>query len=398
MNPLPVAIGAALRSPVRSAFVVASAAVVAALGIAALLLSSGTQAGLKKANDRLGADILVAPLYSVERIDNALMLGMPVDETLPVEVAAEVASVEGVSAVSPQLYMTSLPGSPCCPEGTTPIIAFDPSSDFALRPWLDEMEIGELGLDEAVGGARVLTSEGDDTVTVYGRPLKLVAKLEHTGTSLDRSVYLTFRTAEAMAESSRQDAVKPLDYSSGRVSALLVKVDANADPSRVAQAIDSSVEGVDAFAGDQLFRSMRSQAAMVERAFFAVFAVVAALCLSLVIVAAMLTARERRRETGVLRALGATRGRVLGTFAVEAAVLSVTGSILGSLAGAGIVYLYRDYIAGSVGTALELPSALGFAGLAAIVSLGGALLVMLAYLVPLIPSSLDDPAHAMRER
>ncbi|GAB4287525.1 MAG: FtsX-like permease family protein [Coriobacteriia bacterium] len=398
MNPLGSAVRDASRSPARSGFVAGSAAVVAALGIAALLLSSGTQAGLARASDRLGADILVAPLYSVERIDNALMLGLPVDETLPLGLMPEVASVEGVAAVTPQLYMTSLPGTPCCPEVTTPIVAFDPETDFALAPWLDQMDIGELGIDDVVGGARVFLSEGTDALTIYGHPFQLVGNLDHTGTSLDRSVYMTFAAAEAMAVASGEDAVQPLEYEHGRVSAVLVRVDEKADPLEVARAIDASVDGVDAFAGDQLFRSMRTQAALVERALLAVFAVVGVLCLVLVVVAAMMAARERRRETGVLRALGATRSRVLGAFALEAAVLAVMGSMVGALAGAGIVYLYRDYIASSVAIALELPTLAGFAGVAALVTAGAAILVMSAYVVPLLPSCLDEPAHAMRER
>ncbi len=398
MSWLLAAVGGARRAPVRSALVAGSAAVVAALGIAVLLLSSGTRAGLERASDRLGADILVAPLHSVERIDNALMLGLPVDETLPAELSGEIASVDGVDAVSPQLYMTSLPGTPCCPEATTPIVAFDPVTDFALRPWLDHLDVAELGLDQVIGGARVIASDGYAAITVYGRPLELVGTLEHTGTSLDTSVYLTFETAEAMARSSQTSAARPLEYEPGRVSAFLVKVDDNADPSAVAQVIDASVDEVDAFAGDQLFHSMRSQAALVERALFAVVAGAVALCLMLVVIAAMMAARERRRETGVLRALGATRSRVLVAFATEGGMLAVMGSLLGSLAGAGIVYLYRDYIAETVGVALTLPSTIGFLQLAAIVTTGAGLLVMLAYLVPLVPTCLDDPAHAMRER
>ncbi|MDH5525995.1 MAG: ABC transporter permease [Nitrospirota bacterium] len=48
---------------------------------------------------------------------------------------------------------------------------------------------------------------------------------------------------------------------------------------------------------------------------------------------------ERVSEVGLLRALGATRGRVMSLFLVEAVVLSVSGGLAGMVAGTGIAGL-----------------------------------------------------------
>jgi hypothetical protein len=44
-----------------------------------------------------------------------------------------------------------------------------------------------------------------------------------------------------------------------------------------------------------------------------------------------LVARERRREIGIMRAVGATRGDILGSFLIEGGILGVAGSLLGLL-------------------------------------------------------------------
>jgi putative ABC transport system permease protein len=64
-------------------------------------------------------------------------------------------------------------------------------------------------------------------------------------------------------------------------------------------------------------------------------AVIATLIGGVVIMSLMLIAvSERRREIGVRRAVGATRGDVLRQFLVEAALISALGGVVGVLLGA----------------------------------------------------------------
>jgi lipoprotein-releasing system permease protein len=44
---------------------------------------------------------------------------------------------------------------------------------------------------------------------------------------------------------------------------------------------------------------------------------------------------QKRREIGILRAMGATRGQILRVFLVQGAVVGALGSVLGLVAGGG---------------------------------------------------------------
>ena len=69
-----------------------------------------------------------------------------------------------------------------------------------------------------------------------------------------------------------------------------------------------------------------------------VSALVALVIASLAVANTMFTAVvERRREIGLWRVIGATRGQVVGRLLAEAASLGAAGSVLGLLLGAGAV-------------------------------------------------------------
>ncbi len=121
--------------------------------------------------------------------------------------------------------------------------------------------------------------------------------------------------------------------------------------------------------------------------------------LSLVLVALVfsITANERRRETGVLRALGSTRSFVFQSFLVEAAILALAGSAVGIALGSAVVYLFRGLFVATLGVPFIFPTVRVFA---AYIGVGLALAlaaVALAALYPALRASRQDPALAMRE-
>ncbi|MGT2829704.1 ABC transporter permease [Streptococcus hillyeri] len=102
----------------------------------------------------------------------------------------------------------------------------------------------------------------------------------------------------------------------------------------------------------------------------------------------LVSVTERTREIGLRKALGATRGKILTQFLIEAVVLTV----LGGLIGLGLAYL----AVGAAGNALQLSNAtvsLDVAGIAITFSAG---IGIFFGLLPANKASKLDPIEALR--
>jgi lipoprotein-releasing system permease protein len=103
---------------------------------------------------------------------------------------------------------------------------------------------------------------------------------------------------------------------------------------------------------------------------------------------------QKRREIGILRAMGATRGQVLRVFLLQGAIVGVTGSTLGVLLAAVLVWLFTHFVRGSDGLplfAITLAPALAMR-IAALATVCG----VLAAVAPARRAAALDPAQAIR--
>jgi putative ABC transport system permease protein len=96
---------------------------------------------------------------------------------------------------------------------------------------------------------------------------------------------------------------------------------------------------------------------------------------------------ERRNEIGLRRALGATRGHIVGQFLAEAVLLAGSGGIVGAILGAAIAAAYAT----SQGWLVALPVAGIVAGVAAAGTVGG-----LAGIYPALRAANTPPTDALR--
>ena len=110
-----------------------------------------------------------------------------------------------------------------------------------------------------------------------------------------------------------------------------------------------------------------------------------------------MAAYERRRELGVLRALGATRNFVLRSRLTEAGLLALGGGVAGVVVVAIGLSVFRKAIFDNLGIPFVFPDVPGLllqVGLGLLLAL---LSVTLAALIPAYRISHEDPAAAMRE-
>jgi lipoprotein-releasing system permease protein len=103
---------------------------------------------------------------------------------------------------------------------------------------------------------------------------------------------------------------------------------------------------------------------------------------------------QKRREIGILRAMGATRGQVLRVFLLQGAIVGALGSVLGVLLAVALIWAFTSFVRGSDGLPLfAITLAPGLAlRIAAIATLCG----VLAAVAPARRAAALDPAQAIR--
>jgi lipoprotein-releasing system permease protein len=103
---------------------------------------------------------------------------------------------------------------------------------------------------------------------------------------------------------------------------------------------------------------------------------------------------QKRREIGILRAMGATQGQILRVFLLQGAIVGAVGSALGILLAFALVWAFTTFVRGSDGLPLfviTLAPSLALL-IAAIATLCG----VLAAVAPARRAAALDPAQAIR--
>ena len=384
-------------SPFRSWVVCLSVALMTGFAIAARLVTGGAQESLRLVQERLGADIMVIPAGNQTQVEQALLMGVPVQVWMPRAVERQVAAIPGVAAVSPQLFLSTMRGASCCSVSDMFMIGFDPATDFTVRPWLEQNLEGKLQLGEAIGGRYVSIPEDRENILIYGYEIDLVGNLEPTGSGLDQSMFFTFDTALEIARLSPMQAEKELVIAPDSVSAVLVRVAEDADPASVAVEIERTIPGMTAIKSNSLFRTQRDQTLGLMRSAGTFLGIAWMMSIALIGLVTAMTTSERWREVAVLRALGATQATVLKSLLMEGGILALAGGAAAIAIAAFAVFLFRDLIVQLTGVPFLYPSPLSLLGLMLGVLALALISVILASLIPIWRIVRQEPGTAMKE-
>lgn len=235
------------------------------------------------------------------------------------------------------------------------------------------------------GSGGVLGSDHAD------KPFTVVGVLARTGTPVDRTVHVSLQALEAIhldwaggaplpgMRIAPEDARK-FDLQPKQVTAVLVGLKSRA-------AVFNVQRWVSQYEGEPLLAVLPGVAldelwdivGVGERALQAMSGLVAIVSLASLVAVVLAGLNERRRELAVLRAVGAGPRHVLGLLTIEAALVTLVGSLVGALVSAVAVWAAGPWLQTRFGITLQagLPTAMQWALWGAIIAAG-----MLAGLIP----------------
>jgi putative ABC transport system permease protein len=343
-----------IRRPFRSIATMLAFSIIAATLFSAQYLASGAQQSLDEGMSLMGADILVVPMEYNKKAETVILMGEPTSFFFKDSGFKEIAGIEGVAKASPQIYVATLQGQACC-SGEVQIVAIDPGNDFTIARWLKENPGVTMGKDDVIVGGRILGDIGSDLL-FYGHTFHIVGRLGKTGTGVDMSVFTRIEDVDVMADESSKKAVRTLAIPPGMVSAVLVKLKPGESPVMVAEKIRSKVPGTKTITPNGLLGAVTGQLGSISRLLFLITLSVTVVSIPLLAFLSAMVAHERRRETAILRALGATRTFVVKLTLGESSLVAVFGGLLGIAATMIIMIFFEDFIATSLKIPLTVPS------------------------------------------
>lgn len=288
--------------------------------------------GLALSRERLGADAILMPKYSNAKGDDLLFTAMPENIYMPIEVVEQAKQLDGVAAMSPQFYCQTLALGCCDPGEEARIIGYDPETDFILKPYLDEAHQNGMSETEVIVGNAY---EDEDLVgmnyMILGRVFKVVSVLQPTGTGMDSTFFMDWRVAQDMcleSEVLRENWTKkdPHDY----VSVIMIKFQEGVDPNAfVRQVEESGMEAKCLLTGDTI-SDLQSQLEVTMKVMFALWAASLLIAVLSLVGRFNALAKERKKEIGLLRAIGLKKGQVFGLIIGETCTMAAMGGVLGS--------------------------------------------------------------------
>ncbi len=305
-----------------------------------LSLKNGTDSMSK----RLGADAMVVPAGYDREVQGALLRGEPSTVYMNNDVPGRVIAVDGVGEASPQLFVATF-SADCC---SLPIqlIGFEPETDFVIQPWLSKQITRELKDDEIVVGSSVNADAGD-ILTFFNRDYRVAARLDKTGMGFDTSAFMNMNAADWAVMDYIKMGGKSFPKAERSVSSVMIKVMPGFSTGSVAEGIRKALakDGVDVVLTKSMINSVSNGLNLLTRLTVALSVLFWLLGTGVLGVIFSVVLNERKKEFGILRALGADRIKLAGIILCESSIISICGAIAGILLAGLLLLPFGAYFA-----------------------------------------------------
>jgi len=328
------------RRKARTLLLLAAVAVCSGAIFTGAVLMRSIETSMAVGFTRLGADMLVIPAGTLTNITAALLTAEPTDLTLDASELPRLERLKGVRKAAPQLIFRT-DASGYGRGELIDLIAFDPRRDITVQPWLEQHLDRPLREGDVIVGGRREEPLGSELL-LFGRPLTVYGKLGKTAVGThERGLFITFATLDELRDIMRQICGTKAPLEPNKLSGVLLELAPGATTQQVRFAALANFPDIKVVAGESMLTSIRQGLAALLNGVLGLMVIMfvsTALMVS-VLFSAIIT--ERRRELGLLKAIGARRGQIIGMLLTEAALATALGSVMGCVLGVLLMRVYE---------------------------------------------------------
>lgn len=402
------------RQVFRTLMVVLTVGLATGTLFTATMLLRGVETGIRQGSNSLGADLLVVPMGSeldtqaiLSGESKTMLMGAVTTTTfLKQDVVSQMTRIYGIADATPQLYLSTWEEGACCKMANIQIIGFDPKTDFIVKSLLENKVTLPILAEEIILGNNLSVPLADGEKVspwpIYGYPFSVVGRLKKTSTGLDWAVLIPLDGIDSMIRgapkyappeaAARLKAINP-----GYISSVLVKINPLVTtPQEMKIRIKMEVPDVMVISTAETVTTLTRQLYTTLKGLL--FSALALWVMSILVVGAIFSIiiNERRREMGLLRAMGATSVSVFRLVMYESSILTGFGGAIGVALGAGVIYFFNSMIKSVMRMSYVWPTADEIGILILICLAAGVVAGVLGALYPAVRSSTMEPLNAIR--
>jgi putative ABC transport system permease protein len=328
------------RRKARSLLLIAAVALGSAVVFTGATLMQSIDRSMAVGFTRLGADLMVVPDGALTNITAALLTVEPTELVLDADVLART-RIGSIARIAPQKIVRVQHSGIGSHHDSVDLIGFDPAHDLTVQPWLAEKLARELRPGDVILGAGRDGTLGTELL-IFGKPHTIYGRLGRTGVGThERGVFMSMATLDALAAVMVGDRRPLAVLAPGKVTGFLAELAPGATPLQARFAILSSLQGVKVVTGDTTLSGIRQGLAAMLAGIVALMALMFASTGLMVTVLFSAIVTERQGELGLLKAIGARRGQVLGLLVAEAMLTTGIGGLLGVALGVLALRLFE---------------------------------------------------------
>jgi len=304
------------------------------IGIASFVTFMAMGGNLKREIHRetaaLGANLLVIPKGSCGYEQLSILTGDQMPTNISAAEIASIRAIKGLTVVPFLAQQSAINNKPVTVSG------IEPASTLAFKRWSISQGAyfsspEQSGVVLGAAAASQFKLKPGESITVRGEKLPVIGVLGETGGRDDATLFLALPVAQRLFKSA------------DKVSYAAIRVE-NLDQS------DSYIEqireatGLGVVSDKQMLKSVLGIVGTVNIT-LQLIAAVAVLAAAFGIVNTMMAATyERKRDIGILQALGASQRMIFGLFMLESGVYGVIGGVGGVITGLAAASVAAPYI------------------------------------------------------
>jgi putative ABC transport system permease protein len=290
---------------------------------------------------RLGADMLVVPTGALTNITAALLTAEPSELSFDAKTVDGLEKLKGVARVAPQRVVRTHQAGIGHGHELVDLIAFDPNRDITVQPWLEQRLDRPFAEGDVIVGGRREEPIGSE-ILIFGKPVTVYGRLGKTAVGIhERGLFLSFATMDVMSDAIRESIGEGAPVGSESVSGVLIELAPNATVQQVRFAILANFKDLKVVSGESILTSVRQGlSSLLDGALILMIVMFLSTAAMVAFVFSAVIA-ERRRELGLLQAVGARRGQIVGMLLSEAAMATAVGGLAGCASGVLLMRLYE---------------------------------------------------------